>query len=320
MPNRHPFRYIFGPVPSRRLGRSLGVDLTPHKTCSFDCVFCQLGAGFDTTVARGECVSLRDVQEELTRWLREDGEADWITLSGSGEPTLHAGFGDLIEFAREQSALPVALLSNGSLFSEPAVRASAAKANLVKVSLSAWDAASFARVNRPHSSLDFDAIVQGYREFRSGFSGTLWVEVFLVPGLNTRPQDVQRIAALVRSLHPDSVQLNTAVRPPAETFVQPAGPDELRNLAALFDPPAEIIARFQSGPAPASRHELAGETVLALLRRHPDTAENIAAMAGRPLPDVLPVLQSLLDDGKARIETVAGQPLYRANAKAASGA
>lgn len=162
-----PFTYLFGPVPSRRLGRSLGVDLTPRKTCTFDCVFCQLGPTTHKTVQRQAYVPTAAVIAELTQWLHAGGTADYITLAGSGEPTLHADFGAIIQFLRAATTIPVALLTNGSLLGDPAVRAAAAQANVVKASLSAWDQPSFASINRPHAALTCAAVVEGLRQFRA---------------------------------------------------------------------------------------------------------------------------------------------------------
>lgn len=130
------YNHLFGPVPSRRFGRSLGIDLTPYKTCSFDCIFCQLGKTTVKTLERREYVPAAEVIEELDDWIKSGGEADYITLSGSGEPTLHSRFGEIIEFARGASSIPVALLTNGSTLGIPEVRAAAAKADVVKISLS----------------------------------------------------------------------------------------------------------------------------------------------------------------------------------------
>ena len=145
----NPYKHLFGPVPSRRFGRSLGVDLTPYKTCSYDCVFCQLGRTTVLTRERKEYVPTQEVIDELDGWLRSSGEADYITLAGSGEPTLHSRFGEIIEFVRKNSSIPVALLTNASLMGDPEVRAAASKANVVKVSLSGGTPALLEKINRP---------------------------------------------------------------------------------------------------------------------------------------------------------------------------
>jgi len=126
------YRHLFGPVPSRRLGRSLGVDLTPFKTCTLDCIFCQLGHTTNKTLDRKEYVPVVAVEAELETWIKEGGKADYITLSGSGEPTLHTRFGEVLQFVRDQTAIPTALLSNGTLFWLPEVREAARHADIVK--------------------------------------------------------------------------------------------------------------------------------------------------------------------------------------------
>ncbi|MDY7035834.1 MAG: radical SAM protein, partial [Thermodesulfobacteriota bacterium] len=172
------YRYLFGPVPSRRFGRSLGVDLNPYKTCSLDCVFCQLGRTTKKTITRREYVPTESVLSELHEWLNEDGRADYITLSGSGEPTLHSRFGDVLQFIRSQSTIPAVLLTNGTMLNLQEVREAAACADVVKTSLSAWDQPSYIWMNRPYPQLRFDHLIEGQKAFRAQFNGQLWVEVF----------------------------------------------------------------------------------------------------------------------------------------------
>ena len=278
------YRHIFGPVPSRRFGRSLGIDLTPMKTCSFDCIFCQLGPTPKTTLARGEFVPLDEVKAEILRWRDEGGRADYATLSGSGEPTLHSGFGDILKFMKAELPCPAVLLSNGSLFHLPEVREAAGHADVVKLSLSAWDDASFRRINRPHPDLDFARHVEGLRTFRKTYAGQIWLEVFLVAGLNDVPDDVARIAALAESIVPDKIQLNTAVRPPAQSSVRPVPPTEMETLATLFRPRAEVVAGFSSSLG--SDGAINETQILDMLRRRPCTARQIADAFGMHLNEV----------------------------------
>lgn len=268
-----PYRHLFGPVPSRRFGRSLGVDLTPMKTCTFDCVFCQLGRTTAKTCERKAYVPVDDVLDELDHWLCTDGQADYVTLSGSGEPTLHTQFGKVLDFLKQRK-VPSVLLTNGSLLSLPEVRRDAGLADVVKVSLSAWDQDSFEWVNRPHSSLRIDGLVQGQRTFRLGYKGQLWLEVVLLFGINARPADVAKIAALANTVQPDRIHLNTAVRPPAEVFASPLSPTRLNDLCPLFAPTAETITESLQCRTTAMRASEA--TILALLQRRPCTIEQVA--------------------------------------------
>jgi wyosine [tRNA(Phe)-imidazoG37] synthetase (radical SAM superfamily) len=307
---KREYRYLFGPVPSRRLGRSLGVDLTPFKTCTLDCIFCQLGHTTHKTLERKEYVPLADVEAEVEAWIKSGGKADYITLSGSGEPTLHNRFGDILQFIRDRTDIPTALLSNGTLFWRPEVREAAKRANLVKLSLSAWDQASFDHVNRPHPDLKFQRIMEGYRAFRDEFQGKLWIEVFLVWGTNTVRRDVEKIAAFVEAIGPDDIHLNTAVRPPAEAFAFAMPRKAMEELTGLFRPAATVVAEF---PSDRSADVAANEsTILAMLQRRPCTAQQIAEVFGMHLNEVSKYIGKLLRNGKIARHDRDGESYYAA--------
>ncbi len=261
-------------MPSRRFGRSLGVDLTPFKTCSLDCIFCQLGHTTNKTVERREYVPLENLKRELLAWIHGGGTADYITLAGSGEPTLHSGFGEFIDFIHANSDIPVALLTNGTTLYSAAVRKSAAKADVVKVTMSAYDQESFARIHRPCEKATFNRLVNGTYAFRRDFKKNLWIEVFLLAGFNSSPEDVRRIAEFVRQVKPDKIQLNTCVRPPAESTAVAVTEDKMAELVRLFEPPAEVIAEFRSDCPIIEVNEL---DILEMLRRRPCTAVQVAA-------------------------------------------
>lgn len=303
------YRYIFGPVPSRRFGRSLGVDLTPLKTCCFDCIFCQLGPTPHKTLERREYVPVEAVKEELLRWRAEGGQADYVTLSGSGEPTLHSRFGEVLQFAKKELPCPAVLLTNGSLLYLPEVREAARHADVAKISLSAWDNASFRQINRPHPDLELGRSVEGMREFRSGFSGQIWLEVFLIAGLNDAPENVDRIAALAESIAPDKIQLNTAVRPPAESTVRPVDRETLEALAARFRPRAAVIADFSVRPGSSVAVHETG--ILDMLRRRPCTAQQIADVFGLHLNEVAKYTGHLVRTGRIRPESSGGEIYFK---------
>ena len=290
------YRHLFGPVPSRRFGRSLGIDLTPFKTCSLDCIFCQLGRTTRLTTERAEWVDTRAVLREIDQWLASGGAADYVTLSGSGEPTLHTGFGTVIRHVRELTDIPVALLSNGTLFSLTAVREAALQASVVKLSLSGGDQATFQRVNRPHPDIRIDSMVEGYRAFRKAFHGRLVLEVFLVRGINETPEAVKKIAALAATVEADEIHLNTAVRPPAEAYALPLTRTEMDLLAPLFQPAATVIAEFS---ADRSFGVAANEaTILAMLRRRPCTAGQVAEVFSMHLNEVSKYMGKLTRTGQ----------------------
>lgn len=291
------YKHIFGPIPSRRFGRSLGVDLTPGKTCSMNCIFCQLGATKTLTVDRKEYVPTAEVLDELQRWAESGGVADCVSLAGSGEPTLHSGFGDVLDFIRDNMGLTAILLSNGTTLHLPEVRKNAAKADIVKVSLSAWDQTSFDSINRACNGVSFDRVVAGLKAFRNEYSGEMRLEVFVVGGINSDIEDMRKIAAIAADIQPDLVQLNTAVRPVAEPAAITADIDQLTKLAKVFTPPASIIASFSS--AQSSHMTFSPESVLAAIKRHPSTAAEVAGSCGVSVDEAARCLTELVDDGKA---------------------
>jgi wyosine [tRNA(Phe)-imidazoG37] synthetase (radical SAM superfamily) len=296
------YHYLFGPVPSRRFRRSLGVDLTPRKTCTLDCVFCQLGRTNHKTMTRKEYVPVDAVLAELGTWIKENGRADYITLSGSGEPTLHSGFGEVLQFVRSHSSIPAVLLTNGTLLHLPEVREAASQAHIVKVSLSAWDQASFGWVNRPHSELSFDRVLEGQKAFRTRFKGQLWLEVFLVAGMNSLPSDVAKIAARAKEIRPERIHLNTAVRPPSEDFAVPVSEKRLGSLSPLFCPQAEVIAEFEAKQT-AEVH-VAQEEIYSMLQRRPCTAKDIEEAFSMHPNEVSKYLGKLLRDKRIRAQVV----------------
>lgn len=290
------FKYVFGPVPSRRFGRSLGVDLVPHKTCSFDCIFCQLGRTTNKTVRRRDYVPTADVIEELHEWMEQDGRADIITLAGSGEPTLHAAFGEVIDWVKSRTTVPVALLTNGSLLGDAGVRRAASRADIVKVSVSAWDAFSFQHVNRPCAEVTLKGILEGAWLLRGELGKQLWIEVFIAWGVNSVPKDVAKLASIIRPLKPDRIQLNTAVRPPAEAFVRAAPEAHLEKLASLFTPRAEVIAEYDAAQSVSVK--ASEESVRAVLARRPCTVDQMAEVSGMHRNEILKIIGKLLRTGQ----------------------
>ena len=304
------YQYLFGPVPSRRLGRSLGVDVTPFKTCSFDCIFCQCGGTTLHVTERAEFVPFDEVCAEMEQWLTADGQADVITFAGSGEPTLYSRLGELIAFIKKKTDIPVIVLSNGTLFHHLDVCEEAAKADIVKVSLSAWDEASFQRINRPAPGLSFETVLAGERIFRKRFGGQLWLEVFLMEGINAAPEQVEQIAKIATEISPDRVHLNTAVRPPTEAGVKPVAEDTLRSLCNLFTPVAEVIASFTISSANTDPH-LDTNQLVDLIRRHPATAEQLAAVSGTDADAIRTALEPLIAAGRLRVEIRNGTAYYK---------
>ena len=257
--------YLFGPVLSRRLGLSMGVDLLKYKTCNLDCVYCELGRTACLTTCRDRFVPRQKVLKEIE--LRQGEPFDHLTFAGSGEPTLSLDLGEIVAQAKEIVDSPVAVITNSTLLSSPSVRREVAAADVVLPSLDAASQAAFLAVNRPASGLYAKDMIQGLKDFRKGFSGEIWLEVMLVRGIND--QEAELIARAAESTQPDRIQLNTVVRPPAEP-VQALSEEEMQRMLEIF-PGAELIPDWDWSVPARIRDRL-----IDLLSARPCTLEEIS--------------------------------------------
>ena len=236
--------HLFGPVPSRRLGRSLGVDLIPPKTCPYDCIYCEVGP---TTCQTRERFSYQTeaIIQELADYLKDPGvRPDVITLAGSGEPTLNLGLGRIIREIKAMSQIPVAVLTNGALLYLPEVRRELAAADVVLPSLDAARAETYAAINRPLPELSFESLIDGLTAFRREYQGRIWLEVMLLKGLNDTEEELTLLRRALQKIAPDKIQLNTAVRPVVEDAARPLDQAEMEAAAASLGGPVEVIASF----------------------------------------------------------------------------
>jgi wyosine [tRNA(Phe)-imidazoG37] synthetase (radical SAM superfamily) len=292
------FRHIFGPVPSRRLGRSLGVDLVSHKTCTLNCVYCECGRTDHLTINRSEYVPVAKIKAELDTFLSQDSKLDFITFSGSGEPTLNSGIGEIVGFIK--SAYPwhkIALLTNGTLFHNFRVRKEILDLDIVKVSLDAASEGIFRKINRPHHDIKLPDVIKGLISLRKQFDRQLWVEVFLVPGLNDSESELKEIRNVLSTIAPDRIQLNTIDRPGAESWVKPVNKKVLTDIAAfLYD--AEIINEFDSDQYNRVNIDDFYERLLATIKRRPCTAEDISRFLGIHMKEVRRHLYALIEKGE----------------------
>jgi wyosine [tRNA(Phe)-imidazoG37] synthetase (radical SAM superfamily) len=298
---------VYGPVPSRRLGRSLGVDLVPFKTCTYDCVYCQLGRTTDRTIRRRRWADPDDVVTQVRA--RLSAEPEIITIAGSGEPTLHSGIGEVIAGIKESTDVPVAVLTNGSLLGLPEVQRELALADIVIPSLDAPDEGLFRLVNRPHRALRFSEVVEGMAAFRDGFRGQFWLEVLLLAGVTGMPEEVERLATIAGRLAPERIQLNTVARPPAESFAEAVLPERLMEFSGMFTPRAEVVA-----PVALTVPGLAASRadVLALVARRPCTLADIAAGLGIHRNEAVKVVTTLIGDGLVESAMHSGMLFYMA--------
>ena len=291
-------KHVFGPVPSRRLGRSLGIDVVPFKTCTYDCIYCQLGKTTDKSIERRPYVSPSDVLEEVKEKLVL--KPDYITLSGSGEPTLCTNLGGFIDSIRAITNVPVAVLTNGSLLWQDEVRQELSAANLIVPSLDAGHAAAFSEVNRPHLAISFEQMVEGLITFSEMYRGRIWLELFVIGGYTASTEEMRKIAEWVKRIKPDRVQLNTVTRPPAERYARTVQKSRLQEFACLFTPRAEVIAEFR-GTAHTD-FATTQDAVFQMLERRPASLRDVTEGLGIHRNEALKYIETLLAD--QHIETV----------------
>ncbi|MCX5697854.1 MAG: radical SAM protein [Candidatus Omnitrophica bacterium] len=238
-------KYIYGPLKSRRLGMSLGVSLTPYKVCSFDCVYCQLGKTTEKTVEIGEYSSIEDIVAELKLWLahhqKEINDLQYITLSGSGEPTLNIKIGRLIAEIKKIVSVPVAVITNASLLSLPEVRRALSGADLIVPSLDAVTEDVFARIDRPHEKIKIEDVIAGLVSLRKEFRGKIWLEVMLVRGLNDDLRHIRELQEVIQQINPDKIQLNSPVRATAEENVSAVPRSKLVKIKGMLGDKCEIV-------------------------------------------------------------------------------
>jgi len=323
--DNHPMQHLFGPVRSRRLGRSLGIDLLSEKICPFDCLYCEAGPTVVRTCQRREYVPVADIIAEVEQWLNREGQTgiDVCTVTAQGEPTLHSGLGEVLRFLRRRGGVPVVLLTNGALLQDSALRREVAEADIVVPSLDAARESSFRRVNRPGPEVELAGIIEGLEALFAEHPGRVWLEILLVAGCNDAEEDIAALARVLRRLPGTDrhrVQLNTVSRPSRTADVAPLAPGRLQEIAVQLQTgcgvPVEVLT---SGPAAAplssadSAEAALGRTLLSagrsladnmvqMVRRRPCTAEELCAAQGFSARDGVghEVLTRLVAEGRLR--------------------
>jgi wyosine [tRNA(Phe)-imidazoG37] synthetase (radical SAM superfamily) len=301
--------HLFGPVPSRRLGRSLGVDLIPPKTCPYDCIYCEVGP---TTQQTGKRFSYQSetIIGELEDYLKDVPQLpDVITLAGSGEPTLNLGLGRIISTIKEMSQVPVAVLTNGALLYLPEVRVELASADIVLPSLDSAREETYRLINRPLPELTLASLLEGLMSFRREFRGQIWLEVVLLKGLNDTEAELAHLRRALTEIAPDKIQLNTAVRPVVEVTACPLDAEEMEAAAAFLGRPVEVIASFNKADIAALPCQ--DKDLVEMLSRRPMTAADVAKALGLPLAQVVARLKCLRDSGCISHDRYHDQEFFR---------
>ncbi len=308
--------YIFGPVPSRRLGLSLGIDLVPFKTCTLDCIYCELGKTATPVSRRAEYVPFAELEVEIKEFFDNNQSAekiDFITLSGSGEPTLNTALPQVIKLLHQLTKTPIALLTNGTLFSRPDVRQEVQNIDLILPSLDAVSEEILTLLNRPAAGLKSQEIIDGLIDLRREYPGKIWLEILFCAGINDSSEEIERLIQTALQIQPDKIQLNTVVRPGVLAQAQSVSDSFLKSLLPRFGPTAEIIAPFNRNAADSNSIEKIKESILATLKRRPCTADDLKNSLGLKKAEIIKILDLLLEKGEIKAQEHAGNHYYQTN-------
>ena len=301
---------IFGPVPSRRLGFSLGVDTIPFKTCSLDCTYCQLGRTINKTIQRKEYIAADDILREIEEVLREGKRIDYITFSGSGEPTLNSEIRRMISRIKELTSIPLAILTNGTLLYRPRIREDLMEADLVIPSLDTVTQEIFEMVNRPHPSLKIEKVITGIDSFSQEFNGKVWLEIMVVKGINDSLEEIEKAAQVIKQMNLEKIQLNTVVRPPAEEFARPLTREDLNNIKTVLGKKCEIIAEFKRATQKAYKRDVE-KRILSMVKRRPVTLVDISHSLGLHRNEIIKYVEALEKKHQVKTEVHSGERYYR---------
>jgi len=305
--------YVFGPVPSRRLGLSLGVDLIPAKTCTFDCLYCEVGRTTSKTIEPGPFVPFRELVDEIEKKLMKT-EPDTVTLAGSGEPTLYSRINEVIDSIKEVTETKVALLTNGSLFWKEELRERVLKADIILPTLSSAFENTFRMIHRPHPGLELNIVVEGLERLRKDYEGLLFLEIVLLAGINDTEKEVEGLKAVINRINPEKIQLNTVVRPPADKRAISLDRKRLEDIKVFLGERAEIIAGV---PVEAKKGK-AGTLIrdfLDMVKRRPLRSIDIANAMGLSSGDVEDLVKGLLIKGYISRQEHSGEIYYLSNGK-----
>ena len=281
------YEYIFGPVPSRRLGVSLGVDLVKKKTCNLDCVYCECGRTEETTNDRKSYVDKEKVIAEIKDYLDSGNYLDYITFSGWGEPTLNSDIGEILKEIKKITNIKTAVITNGTLLWMQEVREALMISDVVMPSLDAVSKEVFEKINRPYKSLEIEKIKNGIIEFANEYKGELKLEIFIIDGINNGEKEIDKFKEIIKKIKPSVVQLNSLDRPAPENWVKKADSDILEKIkSALEYDEIEIISKYKSRENIKNYNENSEKLILNMIEKRPCTIDDIVDITGMSKSEV----------------------------------
>jgi len=294
------YKHLFGPVPSRRLGMSLGIDLIPKKVCSLNCVYCEVGKTTKLTIDRMEYVKYDQVIAELEQFMSNNPKIDYFTFSGSGEPTLNSRIGDVLHFIKKNyPRIKTAVLTNGTLFFDKKLRTELLQADVILPSFDSANQETFEKIDRPNSNLKIETYIQGLIDLRKEYKGKIWLEIFLLKGYNDSKAELELLKKAILKINPDSIQLNTLDRPGTVMDLIPLSKSELQEIVDVWNlSNVEIIA---SAPERTSIESYSGDIETAILEtiaRRPCTLDDLHNFLGVHINEINKYLGALEANNK----------------------
>jgi wyosine [tRNA(Phe)-imidazoG37] synthetase (radical SAM superfamily) len=303
-------KFTFGPVPSRRLGFSLGVDVIPRKYCSFDCIYCQVGKTTNKEVERKSFFDPEDIVSEIVSESRRLANIDVVTFSGSGEPTLNSDLGWMIKETKRRLKLPVSVITNSSLLPDKKVRFDLYSADVILPSLDAVSEDIFGYVNKPDPLIKIDGIIEGLKRFRVEYGGKIWLEIMLIKGINDSPDELEKMKKVTKLINPDKIQLNTVTRPPIEETARGLSNAMLKKICASFGDRSELICKFEKRVKKGDIC-LQTEMVSNILSRRSLTLDDIVRITGIPAFEAKKGLWNMEAEGKIKSTCIGGTMFFQ---------
>ena len=286
------------------------MDLVPHKICTYDCIYCQIGKTTDETLIRKEYAPAGEILEEVERFLKEEtSEIDHLSLSGSGEPTLNSRIGSVIDGIKTITSIPVAVITNGSLLHEEEVRRDLLRADIVLPSLDAASGEAFDRINRPLAGFSVERVIEGLVEFRKVYKGQIWLEILFCKGINDSKEELLKMKKTIGRIRPDLIHLNTVIRPPSEKWVVSLNQEEMEEIKAFFGEKASIISEFDRYPSSILERDIKDE-ILKILRRRPLSLADLSRGMGIPQNEIDRYLEPLKREGKIQTRSFGDSVYY----------
>lgn len=302
-------KYIYGPVPSRRLGISLGVSPIPKKTCNYSCVYCQLGRTDHMTNEPENFFPVEDIIREFEKSIKDNESYDVVTIVGEGEPTLYADLKSLIKEIKARINKPVAVITNGALLYDKKVQDALNYADIVLPTFDAYDELSFKKINRPHGKLSFALVYQGIIDFSKQYKGQLWLEMMLVKGYNDNKESIKKYQEKLTKINYDKLYLNTPVRPPAESYIKPISH---KKMAELENKLAGISIELLTSDGFYSNIEDHKEAIKSIIKRHPMNQHEIKGfLEKRNCKNPNKLLKDLQKDNSIEVLTYQNYQTYR---------